>query len=61
MLLNIKCVFLFSVQTLSEKFIVRGIERGIVINEYVYVYSRKTSVIRVRFLLNWIFSKDFEK
>lgn len=42
-------VFRFSVQTLRGTFIVRKIERGIIINEHMY--SRKTFVIIIRFSL----------
>jgi hypothetical protein len=47
-LLNIKCVFCFSVQLLSETFlIIRRIERDIIIN--VHRSSCKVPVIVVRF------------
>jgi len=51
MLLNIKCSVWFSVQHLSKTFIVRRIERDIVINEHAY--SCKTSVIIDRFSLKF--------
>jgi hypothetical protein len=47
-LLSIKCVFLFSVQLLSETFLIlRRIQRDIIIN--VHRYSCKVPVIFVRF------------
>ena len=57
-LLNIKCVFWFSLQLLSETFLILKIIQEDIIN--VHRASRKVPVILVRFW-SWIFSTDFEK
>ena len=59
-LLNIKYVFRFSLQLLSEAFfIIRRSERDMIKN--VYWSSCKVPVISVGFSETWIFSKNFRK
>jgi hypothetical protein len=59
-LLNIKCAFWFSLQLLSETFLIlRRIQRDIIIN--VHRSSRKVPVILVRFQWTWISLTDFRK
>ena len=59
-ILNIKCVFWFSVKLLSETFpILRRSQRDIIMN--VHRSSCKVPVIFVRFQSNWIFSTYFRK
>jgi hypothetical protein len=60
MLLNIKCVFWFSLQVLSETFLIGKTEWVMIIN--VYWSSRKVPVIPVRFLMkHGISLTDFQK
>jgi hypothetical protein len=60
MLLNIKCVFLFSVQLLSETFlIVRRIHQNVVMN--VHRSSCKVAIILLRFQWNFNFLDRFLK
>ena len=60
MFLNIKCVFWFSLQSLSETFLVlRRIHRDTIVN--VHRSSCKVPVILSYFNSNWIFSTDFQK
>ena len=59
-LLKIKCLFWFSLQLLSETFLILWrIERDMITN--VYWSSCKVSVIIVRFLWNFSLSEDFRK
>jgi hypothetical protein len=59
-LLNMKCVFWFSLRLLSETFLIlRPSQRDIIIN--VHRSSRKVPVILVSFNGSWIFSTDFRK
>jgi len=59
-LLNIKCVFLFSVQLLSEIFLIlRRIQRDIIIN--LHTSSRKYPLILSDFNKTWILLTDFRK
>jgi hypothetical protein len=61
-LLNLKCVFWFSLKILSETFpILRRIQRDININVRVYRSSCKVPVILFRFNETWIFSTDIRK
>jgi hypothetical protein len=60
MLLNIKCVFWFSVQLLFETFLIlRSSQRDIVIN--VSTSSCKAFIILVGFYENWILSTGIRK
>jgi hypothetical protein len=57
-LLNIKCVFWFSLQLLSETFLILGrIQRDIIIN--VHRPSCKVPLLLSDFNETWIFSRDF--
>jgi hypothetical protein len=59
-LLNTKCVFWFSLQLLSETFLVlRRIERYMIKN--VYWSSCRVPAILVWYHVTWIFSTDFRK
>jgi hypothetical protein len=59
-LLNIKCVFWFSIQLLSETFLsIRKIQRGIII--HVHRFSCKVLFVLVRFLWNLNFLNRFSK
>ena len=59
-LLNIKCVFLFSLQLLVETFLIlRNNERDIVVN--MKTSSCEVPVIFLDFIETWIFSTDFRK
>jgi hypothetical protein len=59
-LLNTKCVFWFSVQLLSETFLILGINQRDNIKN-VHRSTCKVPVILVRFYETWIFSKGFRK
>jgi hypothetical protein len=60
LLLNIKCVFWFSVQLLSETFLIlRRIQRDIIIN--VHRSLCKLPLLLSDFNETWIFSTDFRK
>jgi hypothetical protein len=60
MLMNLTCVFLFSLQLLSETFlIVRRILQDIIIN--IHMSSRKVLAMPVRFKWTLIFLTDFQK
>jgi len=58
-ILNINCVFWFSLYTLSETFIVRQIERSITINEHMS--SCKVPVTMNKFSLKFNFLNRFLK
>jgi hypothetical protein len=59
-LLNIKCIFWFSVQLFFETFLIsRGIRRDIIIN--VHWYSFKVPFFSSDFNENWAYSIDFRK
>ena len=59
-LLNIKCVFWFCLQLLSETFLIlRRIQRNIIIN--VQRSSCKVPLLLSDFKETWIFSADFRK
>jgi len=58
-ILNVNCVFWFSLQTLSETFIVRQIERGISINEQMS--SCKVPVTMNKFSIKFNFLNRFFK
>jgi len=59
-LLNIKCVFWFSLQLLSQTFLIgRRIERDMIIN--IYWSSCKVPIILVRFEYTLNFSTNFRK
>jgi hypothetical protein len=59
-LLNRKCVFWFSLQLLSETFLIlERTERDM--NKNVHWSSFKVTVILVRLYETWIFSTDFQK
>jgi hypothetical protein len=60
MLLNIKCVFWFSLQLLSETFLIlRRTERGMIKN--VYGSSCKMCIFLSNFNETWIFCTDFRR